>query len=78
MVKKIIEIGMVDKNGIQIRLGDTVMAEMKPIGEEVCAKKLWTVGYGVRSNEILLYSPERKWEGMEMPSDSNCLEVIIQ
>jgi len=75
MVKRIIEIGMKDRNGVQIRLGDTVMAGMKPAGEEIRAWTIELVGYGAKSKEIILVHPETG-EGLEMPSDSDCLEVM--
>ena len=74
MVKRIIEINLKDRNGIQIRLGDTVMSATKDYKGIISGWSEEIVTYEPKNKEIVL-SNENK-EFMEMPSDSDCLEII--
>lgn len=77
-MKKIFEIGMEDKNGVQIRLGDVVMAGIKGRDEkEVHGWSKEIVAFAPNDKDIVLTPFGRKQEFGQIPTDSECIEVII-
>jgi len=77
IIKPIFEIGIVDKNGIHIRLGDVVMVGIKNYKGKISGWSKEIVTFLPNDKEIGLTPFGRKQEFMQMQTDSDCLEVII-
>lgn len=75
-MKKILQIGLKDKNGIDIRLGDVVIACIKDKDGNIsgCTKEVVT--FEPQNKEVVLTPLNKKQEYMDIPLDSDCLEVI--
>lgn len=75
-MKKIFEIGLKDKNGVQIRLGDVVMASVKRFDGTIGSWSKEIVTFAPNDKEVVLTPFGRKQEFMQIPNDSDCLEII--
>ena len=67
------KIGIKDKNGIQIRLGDKILAGAKDYKGNISGWSKEIVAYEPKNKEIVLSNKNK--ELMEMPINSECLEI---
>lgn len=75
-MKRIFEIGLKDKNGISIRLGDVVMVGIKDYKKEISGWSKEIVTFMPNDKEVGLTPFGRKHEFMQMQTDSDCIEVL--
>ena len=75
-MKKVYEIGVKDKNGIQVRLGDIIMHGMKDNKGKVSGWSKEIVTFAPNDKEVVVTPYKRKQEFMQMQTDSDCIEIL--